>query len=546
MPGETFDPKWPQDARNLRMTKDKGRNVRRKASAKQVSNLGVTVSSPKRSGVGWLVVFFALVIGVNARCAGIAGDPVWEAPLRASLTEMVDHLNATLTAWEVPQAIFPVENFGAMADGITVNTVAIQKAIDGCSAAGGGTVLLSKGDYVTGTLILKNGVMLKVDAGSRLLGSTNLRDYPAKIPAERTIMDSYYQIKQSLIYAENCERIGVCGGGVIDGRGTQKNFPGKETNGAIVNRPFLIRIIGCRQVVMQDIQLRDSASWMEDYLNCDDLIIEGIKVDNQANFNNDGIDVDGCHNVIIRNCQINAEDDGLCFKGAGEREMENILVENCKIYSTCNALKFGTDSQGGCANVLVRNIEVGGLAPELRSFNKHRPAESGIAWETVDGGDVKNILVSDVHIIRAVSPIFLRRGDRDRVAPGTAKPPPGLLQHLIFERVTGDDLGPRCSIISGIPGAPVEDVIIQDVKISTKGGGKTMAGAIPEKAEVYPNPDMFGRDSRAYGFWLRHAHNIEISNVEITPQSRDERPDHILDSDTENISWNGQSLGAGN
>lgn len=224
----------------------------------------------------WLLVtfFWCCAGGVTTAQSQIANSQNWEATLRSDLNRMANHLTSTLKPWKVPCRSYPVENYGAVPDGVTVNTKALQKAIDACSAAGGGTVLLAKGDYVSGTIELKTGVMFKIDKGARLLASTHLEDYPDKIPAHATIMDSHYQLKMSLIYAENCERLGICGDGEINGRGTVKNFPGSVSTGAMPGRPFLIRFVECRKVVMDGIHLLDSAAWMGNYLSCDDLILK--------------------------------------------------------------------------------------------------------------------------------------------------------------------------------------------------------------------------------------------------------------------------------
>jgi len=481
-------------------------------------------------------------IRVNAEVTGDSVAADWGMNLQLSLEKMAATLTQTLKPWPVPDRLFRVEDYGAIGDGVTVNTRSLQRTIDACSAAGGGVVLFAKGHYVTGTIELKSGVMLEVDKDAKILGSTHLSDYPDKTAAHQTVMDTAMHVTLSLIYAENCDHIGIRGEGTIDGRGIKKNFPRKPPppHGSLKDRPFLIRIIECRQVVIDGIHLRDSASWMEDYLNCDDLIVQGINVENQGNYNNDGLDIDGCHNVIVRNCFINSWDDGICFKGAGLRTMENVLVENCTAYSGCNALKFGTSSEGDFRNALIRNINVGGVTKDLPALNRRR-ALSGISWESVDGDTLENILVTNVRIDRSDSPIFLRIGDRKD--PNAPTHTPGQLSHLIFEHITGDNNGSLPSIIAGIPEAKVSDVKFRDIHLSAAGGGSVPTRTtIPENIADYPESNMFGPDLPAYGFWMRHAERISFDDVTITTLKPDVRPQFVSDDDTGGVLLNGSPL----
>ena len=169
---------------------------------------------------------------------------------------MADKLTAALKPWSVPPRVCRAEDFGAVADGQSINSQAINHAIQTCAANGGGVVLFSKGDYVSGTIDLKSGVMLELAAGARILASTNLADYPERVARRRTVMDSNMDMRQSLIFAEGCERIGIRGAGEINGRGTHENFPGKQTIGPTPGRPFLLRIIDCKQVVLDGITLK--------------------------------------------------------------------------------------------------------------------------------------------------------------------------------------------------------------------------------------------------------------------------------------------------
>jgi polygalacturonase len=489
----------------------------------------------------FLPTLFATLAVLSPLAVAAAPDqtPEWEAPLRASLEKMADHLTATLKPWPVPDRVFNVANFGAVGDGTTLNTTALQKAIDACGAAGGGVVLVEKGDYVTGTLDLKSGVMLEIAKGSRLLGSTNFADYPPRVPRNETVMDTWMKLTQSLIYAENCDRIGIRGAGVIDGRGSRENFPGKNDIGAMPNRPFLIRMVKCRNVVMDGITLRNAASWMQNYLNCENLLLQGVRVENLTNWNNDAFDIDGCRNVIVRNCSSDSVDDGLCFKGAGLRTMENVLVENSEFRTQCNAIKFGTDSQGGFKNVLIRNVKLG--ATRETQLHKGTHAISGISLQSVDGGTVENIRATDVTMDRTQSPVCLRLGDRGRVKPGMAKPKPGAIRRIILENITGADHGARGSIVSGIPGAKIEDVVFRNLQLTMSGGGteKDAQREVPELVDAYPDAFSFGPTVPAYGFWGRHADRITFDRVKITPRKPDARPEFVIGVDTSAIQSSG-------
>jgi polygalacturonase len=485
-------------------------------------------------------LFLALAAASLACSCSTQPNPGWEGRLHSRLDRMAARLTATLQPWTVPDRVVRVEDFGAVADGQTLNSAAINRAIEACSTNGGGVVLLSRGDYVSGTIDLKSGVMLEVAAGARLLGSTNIADYPDRVARRRTVMDSNMDMRQSLIFAEGCQRIGIRGAGVIDGRGSPRHFPGRATTGRTPGRPFLLRVIDCRQVVMDGITLKDAPCWMENYLNCEDLILQHLKVENQANGNNDGIDIDGCRNVIVRGCFINSEDDGMCFKGASLRPMENVLVEDCKFYSTCNAIKFGTDSQGDFRDVLVRNVEAGGPSADMRNL-RHRRAISGISWEAVDGGTVENVIATNVHIVRAESPLFLRLGDRGRVLPEMPKPGPGTLRRVVFEHITGEDNGARGSVFTGIPAGKIRDVVVRYLRLSMAGGGQMPAKrVIPEKPADYPESAMFGPQLPAHGFWVRHAQNVRFIDVHVTPQLPDARPEFSDGGDTQDITVDGK------
>lgn len=486
----------------------------------------------------------ALALAANSAFPLRAGEPgtcdarfaLWVPRLRAELEAMAKMLTATLKAWDGPKRVFTPEAYGRRGAVGGLATDAIQAAIDAAARAGGGTVRLGKGDYVSGTIVLRSNVRFEVAKGARLLGSLDLKDYPEHVAQRPTVMDSNMGMNQSLIFAEGCENISLCGEGLIDGRGTRDNFPGEETPHRTPGRPFLIRVIDCKRVHIKDIHLKDSAGWMQNYLNCEDLLVEGIRVDNQANVNNDGLDIDGCRRVIVRNCFINSEDDAMCFKGASQRPMEQVLVENCEFYSSCNAMKFGTDSQGDFRKVLVRNVVVGGPSVEMRVW-RPRMSDSGISWEVVDGCTVEDVMVTDAHIVRAKSPLFLRLGDRARVRPEQPRPAPGNLRRIVYDRITGAGNGERGSYFMGLPDKQIEDVVLRDVNIGVTATYQPVPdeSAIGELRDKYPDAFMVGWVSPAFGLWTRHIRRLTMIRVNFIASAPDPRPMILTNQDSTDL-----------
>ena len=469
--------------------------------------------------------------------------------------------------------IFEVLAYGAIADGKTLNTQAIQKAIDACAAAGGGRVHFTKGDYLTGTIILKAGTVLDLDEGARILGSTKLADYPSTPDQFPALYQKMFT--QSLIYAEKADGVGIRGKGELDMQGG--SFPGHETVGGLPGRPFMIRMTECNNVRIEGVTLRNSASWMESYIACDNLVIRNLKVQNFSNFNNDGIDVDGCRNVWIANCNLATFDDCLCFKGTSTRPTENVLVEDCKFYSNCNALKMGTDSQGGFRNALFRRLEVGGADnSKVENLDQCKVLKSrltgngfaktycngGITWQAVDGMAIENIVVMDSVINQARSPIFLRLGDRGRFVAGDPRAPAGAvceetraglmptgwrspvgsMKNIAFINITGERNGDIGCPVAGIPGHRIENVLFKNIALGVLGGGskEDAARTPPELAANYPEGKMFGK-LPAHGIYFRHVDGAVVENVRFKTKSNDARP-AFAGSDALNVIVDGTPL----
>jgi polygalacturonase len=423
---------------------------------------------------------------------------------------------------------FNVREFGAHGDGGTLDTAALQKAIDACVVSGGGTVHFPPGRYLSGTLFLKSRVTVELEAGATLLGSRRLEDYPPTSPAIRSYTDNYTE--RSLIYGEQLEHVTLQGRGEIDGQGAAFQGPYKV-------RPYLFRLIGCREVLVRDLTLRDSPMWVQHYLACDDVRIEGVTVVSQCNHNNDGIDIDGCQRVRIANCDIQSGDDAIVLKSTLNHPCKHVVVANCVLSSRCNAFKLGTESNGGFENIVVNNCAI------------YDTRLAGIALETVDGGTLDRVNISNVAMDNVRCPIFIRLGNRARPFEKGA-PPPGIgrLLNVSLSDIQASGADPTGCCIAGLPGHPVENVALSNIRISFAGGGKKTDAQrfIEEKPEVYPEYSMFGR-LPAYGFYCRHARSVRFDRVEVGSLAPDARPSLVCeDVDGVRLSaWSALSPSAG-
>ena len=443
--------------------------------------------------------------------------------------------------------------FGIKSNGTTMNTTAIQKAIDYIHEQGGGRLVFYVGRYLTGSIELKSNVTIHLNEGAVLLGSTNPYDY-------RQIPGTWL----GLILANKAENIGVTGRGVIDGQGreTSYNYIDQIQKGVIkdelkydrpASRPTLIFLRECKNVEINNVTWKNSAFWVQIYDQCENLNIDRITVDSKAFWNNDGIDIVDCDGVVIKNSFFNAADDVLCFKSHDANSIcQNVVVDNCVGRSGANGLKFGTVSRGGFRNFKVTNITI---------YDTYR---SAITFAAVDGGLIDNILVDGVRSINTGNVIFLRIGDRW----GKGKQPS--MKNVTIQNVyaevpaTKPDKGydyegpqhhmPRnispCGIV-GLSDHDITNVTLRNIKIIYPGGGNPFFAyrgltpaeldSIPEQRKNYPEFSQF-RELPAWGFYIRHAKNITMDNVQLIAQKPDYRPAIVLDDvhggDLENVTIN--------
>jgi polygalacturonase len=447
--------------------------------------------------------------------------------------------------------VYNIKNYGAVEGGRTVNTTAIQKAID-AAAVKGGKVIIPAGIYLSGSIHLKSNVELSLDRGATLLGSTNLSDYEKN--------DRWY----ALILANKQNNIAITGYGTIDGQGKAlaENVKKLVKNGVIKDplklnrpdemwRPQLIELQRSNKVKVQHVTLKNSSCWVETYNLCTDLLIDSITVHSTAFWNNDGIDVQDCKNVKIKNCNINAADDGVCLKSSDPASAcENIEVTNCKIRSSASAVKFGTSSLGGFKNIKVDHIEV---------YDTYRVA---VALEIVDGGAMENIDVGHINARHTGGAIFIRLGQRKGDKPGTIK---GIRIHDVTVDIPKgkpdvgydiagppeEDIYPHNLLpieIVGLPGHDIHDVTLENINV-TFGGGADKAHAyvsldslakIPERVPDYPEFSMFG-ELPAWGIYARHADGLNLKNVTIKYAEKDFRAAVVLD-DVKRVNINGLNI----
>jgi alpha-L-rhamnosidase len=293
---------------------------------------------------------------------------------------------------------FVVTEFGAVADGTTVNTAAIQDAIDSATEAGGGTVVVPRGTFKTGAIILKQGVALRLDEGAVLLGSTDLADYPKQM----TRIEGHFEPwRPALVNASGIDKVRITGRGTLDGNGRpfwaafwRRRAENPQCTNLEVERPRLMFIEKSSDVVIEGIRFKDSGFWNLHLYHSRNVLIEGIsitaphgdppritgsdqpwdEISIERAPSSDGIDVDSCQNVTIRGCTISTGDDCIALKGtkgplALEDEssppVENILVEDCDFESGHGMLTCGSEATV-VRNVVVRNCRVGAGVPVVR------------------------------------------------------------------------------------------------------------------------------------------------------------------------------------
>lgn len=416
--------------------------------------------------------------------------------------------------------VYDITDYGAVSDTTRLSTAAVQKAIDSCNAAGGGTVSVPAGNYKIGSIVLRSNVTLNLENGATLYGSTDIADYQPMTTDYVSLRTNVPTIQ--LIYADNASNVAITGLGTIDGRGNA--FPKLTWNDEGITRPHLLRLIRCSDVTVSGVTLKNSGCWMQHYLACDRVKIHGITVINRNNYNNDALDLDGCHNVTVSDIIADSDDDGITLKSTSPRLCEDITISNCVVSSHCNAIKLGTETNGGFRNIIVRGVVVKPSADQSSRYFGLPTGHSAISLEIVDGGSMSNVDIADITITGTESPIFVRLADRRRpYAENVPIDKVGSISGIRLHDILIDGAGPTGCSITGIEGHPVTDVQISDVTIRHAGGQPVTAAPADEKIAEYPEATMWGI-LPAKGFWLNHTRNVTFRNVNVITDAPDERP----------------------
>ena len=436
---------------------------------------------------------------------------------------------------------FDVRAFGAQGDGKTVDTAGINKAIEAAAAAGGGTVLFSAGSYLSYSIHLKSNVALYLGPGATIIAADRETGSNGYDPPEPNQWDKYQDFghshwHNSLIWGEGLSNVSIFGPGLIWGRGLSRGERDAVLPAGVGNKAISLK--NCRNVTVRDISILHGGHFAILATGVDNFTIDNLIIDT----NRDAIDVDCCRNVRISNCSVNSPwDDAICPKSSYalgfSRPTENLTIANCYVTGGFEEgtlldasyrrigpdykaprngrIKFGTESNGGFRNITVTNCVIESCR--------------GIALETVDGGLLEDVAISNI-IMRDITdvPFFLRLGRRMRGPEGV---PIGQLRRVSIDNVVVSNADSRqATIISGIPGHAIEDVRFNGIYILHGGGGRTEDAEInvPEVENAYPDPNRFGAIP-AQGFFIRHVKGIVIRDVSICAEKQDLRPAFILD-----------------
>lgn len=422
-------------------------------------------------------------------------------------------------------AEFNIKDFGAVGDGMNDDANGIQKAIDQCSSAGGGKVIVPSGHvFMAGPFDLKSNVDLSVERGAKIISN----------PDECIYTESAFKQNRSegtiWIGAKGAHNIAITGGGEIDGRGLA--FMDGEDPAAFRlkpvtdfdPRPHLLTLVGCKNVTIRDVILSNAAYWCVHLVGCEDVVIHGIRILNNLKIRNgDGIDPDHCRNVRISDCHIESGDDCICLKNRREYAefgpCENITVTGCTMISTSCAVKLGSENMDAIRNVVFDSCVIS-------SSNR------GIGIQNRDEGTVENVIFSNMIVESRLfddvwwgkaEPIYITAFNRNldahwRFPESGIRQNVGKIKNIRFQNILcKSESG---VYISGNEVSQPEDILLENVRVEINKTTKYTGGKFDRRP-----CDVEGIvDHNTTGFFLSHAKNITLRNCEV--KWGENRPDY--------------------
>ncbi|TNJ46577.1 right-handed parallel beta-helix repeat-containing protein [Tamlana fucoidanivorans] len=418
---------------------------------------------------------------------------------------------------------YNILDYGAKADGKTLDTKSVQNAIDACTQNGGGTVIIPSGKTVLiGTIYLKDFVTLYLENGSVLLGSPNISDYATD--TYKNMYKNEPHMDRCLIFAKNAKSFTIKGEGTIDGNGYTKNFT-REKGG----RPMMIRFLHCNDIKIKNVSLINPAAWTSAWLYCNEIVVEGIKIVSRVNNNGDGLDFDGCTNVRVSNSSFDTSDDSICLQTSHpDFPCKDIVVTNCVFTSKWAGMRIGLSSRGDFESVTVSNCTF------------HDIQDSGLKIQMNEGGEMKNMAFSNLVMRNVPRPIFMTFcQQRAGVESPMEMFPMKAMHGFLFSNFIVDnrELDKNSAIfITGMPNHYITDIQLNNVLFTVSGKGSKVDASKSDFNEYtldvlngwWPEFRLVGT-LPAYGIFARHVDRISINNVQIKTIDLDERPPIVFD-----------------
>lgn len=461
--------------------------------------------------------------------------------------------------------IFDVRQYGAKGDGMTLDSPAVQRAVDACHGAGGGTVWVPKGIYVLATVFLKDNVHIQFEDGTDILGALDFYAYAQQeavdYPLYQDASHSYFDL--SMFVGKGCKDISIVGNACIDMRSVWDEDGVRGA--AIRNRgPKCIALKECEKVELAGFEIRNATDLAIYFAGCDGVELHHIRMQVYI----DGISPDNCKNVNIHDCDVLSGDDGIVFKSSYTLNRlaicKNIHVWNCRVSSRCSAIKFGTETNGGFEEILVEGIEV------------YNSCITAVAIESVDGAVIDGLTVRNIRIKNTNGLLYMMLGDRMR---GPAGREVGAIRNVLLENITAEgpyepyatvpssyeafckqerwqepwldrakyrkmpegmppltreDGWQLSSNFSGMPQKPLQNITLRNVHLQVNGGVKDYERAVAEPKRPYPEIWNLGWTLPAKGIFFRHIDELTLENVTVQSNYPDAREDFVFE-DVKNL-----------